>query len=150
MATGAVASTLAQQTIGAAGAHYAGTAVQISTSIGEPVVTTVSGTATTLTQGFEQPWVDVSTVLPAPEESGDQVVVYPNPTRHELFVTLGRTARGERYRLIDAAGRLVTSGLIEADTQRIDVEGIASGNYQLVLNSKEGSPIGAFRIIVNH
>ena len=150
IAAGAAASALAQQTIGAAGAHYAGTQVQLSANIGEPVVATVSGTAATLTQGFEQPWADVSTAQPAPEGSGEQVLVYPNPTRHELFVTLGRTARGERYTLFDTAGKLITTGLIEADTQSICVEGIASGYYQLVLNTKEGSPLGAFRIIVNH
>ncbi len=66
IAAGAAASALAQQTIGAAGAHYAGTQVQLSANIGEPVVATVSGTAATLTQGFEQPWADVSTAQPAP------------------------------------------------------------------------------------
>lgn len=147
---GTATAARAQETISAAGAHYAGTAVQLSCNIGEPVIATVSGAQTTLTQGFEQPWADVSTWAPALEDSGEQVLVYPNPTRYELFVALGRGAQGERYTLFDAAGKLVTSGLIQADIHAIGMEGIASGNYQLVLQTQEGSPLGAFRIIVNH
>lgn len=144
------AASSAQETIGTAGAHYTGSQVQLSSNIGEPVIATVSGAQTTLTQGFEQPWADVSTWVPAPEGSGEQVLVYPNPTRHELFVSLGRTAHGEHYSLFDEAGKLVASGLIQSDIQSIGMERFAAGNYQLVLRTQKGAPLGTFRIIVNH
>lgn len=140
----------AQESIGSAGGHLESATVQMSINIGEPVIATATAGNTTLTQGFEQPWADIGTWVPAPEIGDEQVLVYPNPARHELFIVLGRTARGEQYTLLDAAGKLVASGRIEADIQAIGMESIASGNYQLVLRTQEGSPLGAFGIIINH
>lgn len=145
-----VALVQAQEVIGTSGSHYVGSQVQLSVNIGEPVISTAEGNTRTLTQGFEQPWADVSTSLPTSSEEAASITVYPNPTRHELFIALGRTAHGEQYSLFDAAGKLVVSGRIEADIQTIGMERIASGTYQLVLHTQEGSPLGAFRIIVNH
>lgn len=146
----AAAPAVAQEAIGTGGGHYASTEVQLSVNIGEPVSSTAAGSTAILTQGFEQPWADVTTTIPSPEENGAAITVYPNPTRHELFVALGRTSHGEQYSLFDAAGKLVTAGRIEADVHAIGMERIATGNYQLVLQTQEGAPLGAFRIIVNH
>lgn len=139
---------LAQEVIGTAGGHFATAQTQLSVSIGEPVTSTAIGTGNVLTQGFEQPWADISTALPA--HSGEAITVYPNPVRHELFVALGHAANGEHYHLLDASGKLVLQGRVEADRQPISMEEVASGTYHLLLNTPEGTPLGAFRIIVNH
>lgn len=140
----------AQEVISASGSHYTGSQVQVSVNIGEAVTSTVEGSTRTLTQGFEQPWADVSTAIPSATEHGTAINVYPNPTHHELFIALGHAANGEHFSLFDAAGKLVTTGRMEAEIQAIGMERVANGNYQLVLQTQEGSPLGAFRIIVNH
>lgn len=139
---------VAQEVVGAGGGHYATSQAQLSVSIGEPVTSTVTGAGIALTQGFEQPWADVSTAITSPTDAA--IMVFPNPVRHELFVALGHAANGEHYHLLDASGKLVLQGRIEADRQPISMEEVASGTYHLLLNTPEGTPLAAFRIIVNH
>lgn len=141
---------LAQQTISAAGGNYTGSTVSMAVNIGEPVIATVSSGSTTMTQGFEQPWADINTIV-SPTATDDQAInVFPNPTRHDLNIALGRPAQGERYLLHDAGGRLVSEGSINDATSTLSMEHFASGNYQLNLITKNGHPIAAFRIIIQH
>lgn len=139
----------AQEAVSSGGGHYAGSAVQISTNIGEPVITTVGTTTNVLTQGFEQPWADVSTTVPPVGASDIAISVYPNPVRHDLNIALGREANDESYRVSDAAGRLIVQGRLSSSISTLDMSSYASGNYQLTLHDRTDTPIATFRIIVN-
>ena len=145
-----ICSASAQQTISSSGGHYTGGPVQVSANIGEPVIATVGNATSTLTQGFEQPWADITTTVPPTYVADIAINVYPNPVRHDLNIALGREARGERYRITDAAGRLVAEGMLSASLSTIAMSDHASGNYQLTLSDHADTPIAMFRIIVNH
>ena len=66
------------------------------------------------------------------EDVEDQFIVYPNPTNGVLFVeTHGRASQllTPTYRIINLTGQTVLSGNITAETQQIDVSGLAEGMY---------------------
>lgn len=49
--------TIERQVLGATGGDYIGTTMQVSYTVGEPMVKTTGSTTTILTQGFQQPSV---------------------------------------------------------------------------------------------
>lgn len=140
----------AQQVIGAAGSQLDGAAISIAYSIGEPVTTTASAGSAILTQGFEQPWADVSTVIAPTGEDNSAITIYPNPVREELNIALGRIAKSERFDLYDAEGKLVRTGTIISDRSIIDMNDVASGSYALRIVHVDATVLGTYKIIVNH
>ena len=103
----------------------------ITYTIGEPVFATVSSASNVLTQGFEQPWADISTSVAVAPEEDPGITVFPNPTRHILHVVFTGTRTGDRYDLMDAAGRLLQSGPLNARDNLLDMTPFAAGQYLL-------------------
>lgn len=142
------ASSSAQQAVGAAGGRFANGATIIEYNIGEAVIGTVSNGGTILTQGFEQPWVEITTLVPA-SAPGDVIDVYPNPARHYLNI---RQEGGSRnaYSMLDARGREVLSGRLSSDITELDTEKLASGSYVLRIMKDNAPQERSFRIIIAH
>ncbi len=122
----------AQQVICSSGTQLVEATVgSITYTIGEPVFATVAGSANVLTQGFEQPWSDVSTSVAFAPEEAPGITVFPNPTRHLLHVVFTGERTGDRYELLDAAGRLLQSGQLSAQDDLLDMTPFAAGQYLL-------------------
>lgn len=141
----APAAAAAQSVIASGGDFQSNSEAAVSYTIGEPVIATASGSPGILTQGFQQPWVDINTVLDEPS-AGPEMSVYPNPVRHTLHLALGQDPSGERYALYDAAGKLITDARIGSSITDIDMESYASGSYHLRVLSNDGSPLRTFKI----
>lgn len=139
----------AQQLIGAAGGLLTGTDGTIEYAIGEAVIGTVQSGNTMLTQGFEQPWAQIITLVPA-EDPNDAAIVYPNPVRHLLNIQLPPHAVGQDYQFLDAAGRLVAHGRLTNIRTELDTEPLASGSYMLLLVNSASAHKQSFRIIITH
>ena len=139
----------AQQVVAGAGAYHHSGNTAIAYTIGEPVIATVSAGSNTLTQGFHQPWADISSVVEEPSRDGD-ITVYPNPVRHVLHIALGEGVHAEGYILHDASGLLVADGRITGILTGINMERHASGSYHLRVSDAEGKPLKSFKISVAH
>jgi len=140
----------AQDVVATGGGYHTGPGTAISYTIGEPVIATVGDASTALTQGFQQPWADINTVVDEPVTDGPDINVYPNPVRHILHITMEGTPDGHHYVLHDAAGRQVTDGRIGSTITDLDMEPFASGSYYLrVLGPNENS-VRSFKISVTH
>jgi len=139
----------AQQVIGSAGGVLIGTDATIEYNIGEAVIGTVESGNAMLTQGFEQPWAQIITLVPA-EDTDDAAVVYPNPVRHFLNIQVPEQGVGQDYRFMDAAGRLVAHGQLAAIRTELDTEPLASGSYMLLLINPVTERTQSFRIIITH
>ena len=123
----------------------------VSWTIGQPVANTVSGAEGTLTQGFQQPWADIGTVVGEHVGSGSDIRVYPNPTRHLLNVEMLGTATGANaLELLDAAGRLVLQAPTTGDRTELDLTDYGTGNYFLHIKDAEGDVTRTFQVIINH
>lgn len=140
----------AQQVHTTGGGYHANPTTAISYTIGEPVIATATTASTMLTQGFQQPWADITTVVDEPQAEGPSINVYPNPVRHTLHIALDTDVIDHRYALHDAAGKLVTEGRIGSTITDLDMETYASGSYVLrVLGPKDNS-VRSFKISVTH
>ena len=137
-----------QQLVGSSGGTFSGTATNISFSIGEPVTATAEGGAKVLTQGFQQPWADVSTVVGSGPLPAADIEVYPNPARHVVYISAPGAVMGDTYHLVDSEGRLVTSANLDGSLTELDITSWAAGSYFLRLSNVRQQPLGTFRINV--
>lgn len=140
----------AQQVLSNGGADHHGAPGSIAYTIGEPVTTTVSQGASTLTQGFHQAWVVITSIPDHARTEPAGITVYPNPVRHTLHVNMERPQEAQHYGLYDGAGHLVTSGRIANTLTAIDMEDHASGAYVLRLFGTEENIVKSFKISITH
>lgn len=67
------------------------------------------------------------------------ISIYPNPAKAEVNVILSK-AEAAKYMIYDLSGRMVSSGNVAADG-RINVERLATGNYILSIQLKNGEKV---------
>lgn len=142
--------SMAQAVVSGGGGYHTNATSAISYTIGEPVIATVAAASTSLTQGFQQPWADITTAVEEPLPDAPSINVYPNPVRHTLHIALDATVIDHRYALHDAAGRLVTEGRISNTITDLDMETYASGSYVLRVLGSDNSTVRSFKISVTH
>ena len=149
LAVGASLPTMAQQVIASGGGAYTSPANAMSVTIGEPIIATATGPANTITQGFQQPWADITTLVEEPMD-GPSIHVFPNPVRHTLTIELDDPSKADRYVLLDAAGRQVVDGRIGSTITQLDMEAYASGGYILRVFTPDQRNVKSFKISVTH
>jgi hypothetical protein len=142
----ALGSLQAQQVISSAGASATGTGVQLSWTIGEPVIETFTGTSAILTQGFHQSKLTVTAVDPT-LFPGLDVSVYPNPVSTQLWYKIsGERMQNLSYRLFNAEGKAILNKTVENPEELINMEIYTSGIYLLKF-FREDDPLKTFKII---
>lgn len=95
--------------------------VFITTSIGEPAITTISSTESVITQGFLQPEMLPCTNL--------ELQYYPNPAQDLITIeAYGCEVRIESMQIVDLRGRLLTTAL-PTRTNELNLGDLAQGVY---------------------
>jgi hypothetical protein len=141
-----VSTITAQQVISSAGASATGTGVQLSWTIGEPVIETFTGTSAILTQGFHQSKLTVTAVDPT-LFPGLDVSVYPNPVSTQLrYKISGERIQNLSYRLFNAEGKAILNKTVENPEELINMEIYTSGIYLLKF-FRQDDPLKTFKII---
>ncbi|MGE0636516.1 MAG: T9SS type A sorting domain-containing protein [Bacteroidia bacterium] len=134
------AQSISPQVIASAGTHYTGSNAQLSWTIGEPVITTVSNGSNTITQGFHQTLLNV-TAVEEQSVAGVNVTVFPNPTSDVLNINLTNNLKDLQMDLFDMTGKLLQAreiGSAEGNVQ-ISMTEYARANYLLRVYSADGS-----------
>lgn len=136
----------AQEVVATAGETKKAGNIELSWTLGEPVIATLSEGSNQLTQGFHQTKL-VVTALNELNMAELELKVYPNPTSDFVIVHLNTTEIRSRFTLFDIAGKILSQNRItETDTQ-LNMLNYASGTYVLkVFNDKE-QPIQSFKIV---
>jgi hypothetical protein len=143
----AIGSLEAQQVISSAGASATGTGVQLSWTIGEPVIETFTGTSAILTQGFHQSRLTVTAIDPTLFPELD-LSVYPNPVSTSLrLVISGDKLQNLTYRLYNIEGKAIIDKDIENSPELIKMELFSSGTYILKVFRDENIPLKTFKVI---
>lgn len=76
---------------------------------------------------------------------GNEIVVYPNPAKQEVFIQFsGQPITSINYRIMDASGRLMSQGVL--NNYRINISSMTRGMYLLVLYNN-GEVIGKKKIL---
>jgi hypothetical protein len=110
--------SLTPTVVGSTGASGTSASGNIDWTVGEIMTETFSG-GNTITQGFHQPWTNMTTsVSNAPLESAFDV--YPNPVSDCLNIHFSGTGNPScKFDLYDAQGRIVLSRSTEGFTSAV-------------------------------
>lgn len=136
----------AQEVISVAGETQNISGYEISWTLGEPVIETVSTETTVLTQGFHQSKLTV-TAIDELLVSDLELKVYPNPTTDFVIVHMGSTAINAGLSLFDFSGKLLQQYLLTEPDARLNLTAYASGTYILKIYQEDKTPVQSFKII---
>jgi hypothetical protein len=128
--------SISHQVIASAGNSVTNGNMNLSYTVGEVAVTTISGNNYILTQGFHQPEHTVSSMLESEKTVIGSFAVYPNPAGGEVYFGYEFPQPGNvSVALYDVSGKLVhplweQKEYISGKTiQFFNVEMLADGNY---------------------
>lgn len=144
------ATTNAQTVIGSAGGSSVAGGNGISWTIGEPVTRTAQGGDAILTQGFQQPWADVSTAIAEEAFNPADWRVYPNPADHILYVETTAADVHRLLDLLDAAGRSTLRVHMPGNRTELDLSGLSAGSYFLRISGEQEQDTHTYQITINH
>jgi hypothetical protein len=126
-----------QQVLSSAGTTFSGNSVELSWTLGETIIETYNGTSATLTQGFIQGKLSITSI----ESENSFLIsanVFPNPAYDKLKIEFNEF-KEEKYffELTDLKGSIVYNGIITSNPQIIDMNYVKRGVFML----KVGDPL---------
>jgi len=136
----------AQEVISANGETSTVGSNQISWTVGEVIVETVSFGTTVLTQGFHQSKLTV-TAIDNLFISGVEIKVYPNPTQDFVNINFNKMPDNAVYRVFDLSGKLLEQKSISSNSSQVDMTRFAGGQYILKLSHKNQQALQTFKIV---
>jgi hypothetical protein len=139
------ANTIAQEVVSTAGETNTITGYEVSWTLGEPVIQTISSGSTVLTQGFHQSKLTV-TAIDELLVSDLELKVYPNPTQDFVTISLSKMPENLIYSVFDLSGKLLENNRISNLNTKIDMQHYSGGSYILKLKNKN-QLIQTFKII---
>lgn len=128
----------AQTSVNSSNAYLEQATGSISYTLGQIQQATYVKEGTMLTQGFQQPFLLISSITSLPK-LGLEIKAYPNPTMAQLQLVFTKGFQPEAYRvqLYDLFGRLHFQTNLEAAQSEINLSNKASGTYLLRLLSND-------------
>ena len=136
----------AQEIVSPAGKHFSNETMQISWTLGEPVINTFQGESKMLTQGFHQSKLIVTAVNEMPELALD-IKAYPNPTTNFLKVEVKNEGSPNlHYTLYNMEGKVLSHKPIDHDISEISMINYAPSTYFLKI-SENSRELKTFKII---
>jgi hypothetical protein len=142
----AVVAGTAQQVIATNGDTKIVEGIEVSWTMGEAIVETLSGNTAILTQGFHQPGFSVKSVT-EPILSELKITLYPNPTRDILSMQFSQYVEGLQYILYDMTGRVLEYQWILSTDVRISLRHYSKGTYILKVTDTSLQDIQTFKVV---
>ena len=136
------AQSLDRQLVASTGSTATSANFQLDFSVGDLVVSTATSANYLLTQGFHQS-TDFSTSIPLIAAEGNDLFIFPNPTRDAITLQWSRDPLA-RYavRVFDLLGQCVMSvGSITGNQRVLDLSALAAGAYSVHVLPEDGAPI---------
>lgn len=144
MVTTSHAQTLAPTLVGSAGGSSQSPIGSLEWSVGEPVASTLTANNTTLSQGFHQVYIFITS---ATDESAGiptlQVKVFPNPTTQYIYVEAAENISARLYNLVGKEAISTTQPEYE---QELQVSHLPAGIYLLEIQSEKNNTRRTFKV----
>lgn len=121
----------------------------ITWTLGEMIIET--GVQTGLndyTQGFHQPYIDVTVIEDSIIDSN--INVFPNPAIAQLNIRYDKFKKGDVLCLYDAIGKLLLIEQIVDANMILPFEAYSAGIYYLVILNKDNDKIKTFKVQKSH
>lgn len=145
---GANAQSISNQVISAYGLSAANGSTQTDVTIGEPIVTTVSDANNTLTQGFHQTKLMITTINE--NEKTNNYQFYPNPVNEVLnFNFTNSNNEPVGLQLFDINGKILYNKQNITTNEQLSFSDRANGQYILKVIDKNNKEIKTVKIIKN-
>jgi hypothetical protein len=138
------ASLSAQEVISTQGDSYNNGSNEIDFTIGETVIETVSDGTNTLTQGFHQTQLLITSLEDL--DINMLVNIFPNPTS-ELLNLRVEEYEALSFQLFDVTGKLLSEALITAKETSVNVSEYPKGTYLLTLTHQDTKKIKTYKVI---
>ncbi len=137
-----------QQVIATSGGSGQAGETVMDWTLGEPVITTLTGGDDILTQGFHQPVLTV-TAIKVSDNLPYTIDVYPNPTHDLLLIRLKDSdIQGFLYLLYDMNGKVLELKLFESDITAVNMDQYPAGLYLLKVMQQD-TELKTFEIVKN-
>ena len=137
----------AQEIISSAGATLSTANLQLSWTVGEPMVETFTGGGTILTQGFHQSKLVITAIDPIPLV-GFELEVFPNPTLGEINIKVNNNNISKlRFFLYSSKGEQILRRDFSSQIEQINMQLLSPGYYMLKIASDTDSPVQTFKIV---
>jgi hypothetical protein len=76
------------------------------------------------------------------------VTIYPNPATSFIVVDIPKSTADHEITLIDSQGRIVKRARVAQFPERMDVSGLTSGSYRILISDGMTSYAGSFIILI--
>lgn len=132
--------------VASAGQQLTGSNGQVSYTVGEPAITTLSSAGNIVTQGYQQSKMyatGINQIAPAEYT----VSVYPNPVNDQLTIYIQGLDQLASFRLYDAMGKLLYETSTLDEKTQMDFSRFAAGQYLLELTDQNGKIFNTQKII---
>ena len=100
------------------------------------------------TQGFHQPYIDVTVIEDSIIDSN--INVFPNPAIAQLNIRYKEFKQGDALCLYDAIGKLLLIEQIVDANMILPFEAYSAGIYYLVILNKDNEKIKTFKVQKSH
>ena len=140
-------SVSAQTVISSAGKTTINGNYNVSWTVGETVINTLSAGGTILTQGFHQPLL--IEILPTGLEKGLllDMIAYPNPAFDKVLFKGGDPSGIYHVRVVDKLGKILLQKTLPASDLEILVEGYNNGTYLIEVIEDKTNKRRVFNVI---
>lgn len=136
----------AQEIFSVAGADCASRYGQISWTLGESVCETLHTNGVFVTQGFQQPILEISTLVQA-IKTDYSISAYPNPTSDFFTIKITNSDFNHiTYSLYSLDGRLVDVGEVFGNEAKVQVDNLQKAVYQMIVRDS-GNIVKSFKIM---
>jgi hypothetical protein len=137
----------AQEVISSTGATYSSANLQLSWTVGEPMVETFTAGGAILTQGFHQSKLVITAIDPIPL-AGIELEVYPNPTSGEVNIKVNKGNISKlRFFLYTSQGEQILQQEFSGQNEPINMQLLAPGYYMLKIARDKDTPVQTFKIV---
>lgn len=138
------AQALERSVVASGGDFHANSTGQLSLTLGEPVIETVAGGGSELTQGFQQTNIEVVGIADAHPEF--KIQVFPNPTSAYVTLTLDQLPDNLNYDLHSLTGTTLLQKKLTSLSTQLDLGAFSNGAYFLTI--LDGTlPLQTFKLI---
>lgn len=126
------AQTIERDVIGSSGDHYISAVAQLSWTVGEVSTEYLQTGSHQMTQGFHQPYIDVTGIENAP--FGSSISIYPNPATEGIYIDYSDDYRLSLVSLYGVGGNLISKkAIVGSGKEFLDMTNLDTGVYLLVL-----------------
>lgn len=137
-----------QQVIASSGGEGVAADVNLQWTLGESIVySSAVVTGVQLTQGFQQPGYEVTTLVDAPGLAFE-LMVFPIPSSDFLTISVGEDGMpGMTAVLLNMNGSVIKQQLLYLNQNQIDMQVLPAGLYLLNISDNSGKLLKSFKIV---